>query len=212
MQSLQDNSLTALSQILLTQQHQQDLSQRGEKIKKVLLLLAKGSALIVAVSAPRALPAFKNIVKNKSNWSNWKEFNLTYLRKTIKKLEQQKLVTIDYRGDEAIIGITENGKRKVFKYGLDDMSINKPGKWDGKWRLVVYDVIHGKRSVRDEFRKFLQKFGFYQLQESVYLHAFPCEKEIEFLKYYLGIGGEVRTIITQKIENDQAFREFFGID
>ena len=188
-----------------------DLDGRNEKLKRILLLLAKGTALMTVIAAPKTSRLFKGFLDDNTEWKEWKLFNSTYLKRTIRKLEKQELVEIIEEGDKATVKITKKGMRKVLKFGLDSITISKPSRWDGKWRLVFYDVLGGKRSVRDKFRSYLKSAGFYQFQESVYLHAYPCEKEIDFLKYYLGIGSEVRYIIAEKIENDQEFRDYFGV-
>jgi len=41
--------------------------------------------------------------------------------------------------------------------------------------------------------------------------AYPCIKEVAFLREYLGIGEMVRLFDVGKIENDQNFRDFFGV-
>jgi DNA-binding transcriptional regulator PaaX len=99
----------------------------------------------------------------------------------------------------------------VLKFALESLRISKPDRWDGKWRMVFYDVADLQKGTRERLRGYLRAAGFYPLQKSVYLHAYPCEREIEFLKYYLGISSGVRVVIADKIENDAEFRAYFGV-
>lgn len=206
-----NEKIEKLADLLLKEQQQKELTRRNERFKRTLLLLAKGVVLAIVLTAPKTSSVFKDFLKEGSDWKEWKTFNINYLRRTIKRLEKQKMVEIVKQENSSIIKITKKGQRKVLKYSLNSITIQKPNVWDGKWRLIFYDVIGGKRNVRDKFRSFLKLTGFYQLQESVYLHPYPCEEEIEFFKYYLGIGSEVRIIVAEKIENDQEFRDYFGI-
>lgn len=203
--------LEQLAKILLEEQEKVGLNWRGEKLRRVLLLLAGGVGLAVALTMPGAALLFKDFIKDDSAWKEWKKFNLGYLRRTLKKLEKQKLVEIEEKEGRAIVKLTEAGQKKVLEANLDHLKIEKPARWDGKWRLIFYDILDGKRETRDKFRQILKSLEFYPLQESVYLHAFPCEKEVEFLRHYLGIAGEVRLITAEKIENDQLFRDYFDI-
>ncbi|MBI3558932.1 hypothetical protein HY085_00910 [Candidatus Gottesmanbacteria bacterium] len=203
--------LEQLAKILLEEQEKAGLSWRGEKLRRILLLLAGGIALSVVLTMPGTALLFKDFVKDDSAWKEWKKFNLGYLRKTLKKLEKQKLVEVEEKDGRAIIKLTAAGQKKVLEANLDRLKIEKPARWDGKWRLIFYDILDGKRETRDKFRQILKSLEFYPLQESVYLHAFPCEKEVEFLRHYLGITGEVRLITAEKIENDQLFRDYFDI-
>lgn len=203
--------LETLAKILLEEQKQADLNWRGEKLRRILLLLAGGVGLAVVFAMPGTARLFKYFVEDDSDWKEWKKFNLGYLRRTLKKLEKQKIIEIEERGGKAIVKLTENGRKKVLEANLDRLKIDKPPRWDGKWRLIFYDVLDGKKETRDKFRKILRSLNFYPLQESVYLHAFPCDKEVEFLRHYLGIAGEARLVLAEKIENDQLFRDYFGI-
>ena len=110
------------------------------------------------------------------------------------------------------IELTEKGKRLAEQLAqTEELRPKKQKKWDRKWRLVFYDIFDQKKITRDRFRRILKGAGFYPLQKSVYLHAYPCEPEIDFLKNFLGIGAEVRIVIAEKIENDDKFRDYFGL-
>ena len=47
--------------------------------------------------------------------------------------------------------LTKFGKRRIIKYALDELSIEKPKQWDGRWRMIIYDV--------DEKRKNYETFS-----------------------------------------------------
>jgi DNA-binding transcriptional regulator PaaX len=118
---------------------------------------------------------------------------------------------VEEKGDEGVVRLTEAGRTKVLKFSLESLRISRPERWDGRWTLVFYDVVHGKKEVRDRLRRYLLAAGFYPLQESVYLHAYPCAREVDFLRHFLGVAGEVRIIFADKIEDDQVFRDYFGV-
>jgi hypothetical protein len=46
---------------------------------------------------------------------------------------------------------------------------NKARSWDGKWRLIVFDVPESKRAIRDYFRSLLKRLGFAEFQRSMWL-------------------------------------------
>ena len=60
------------------------------------------------------------------------------------------------------------------------MKIRKPAKWDGKWRIVVFDIPENLRSIRQALREHLCRLQFYQLQKSVFVLPYECGDEIEF--------------------------------
>lgn len=209
--NLDDGGIKTLANLILKEQNQEKTSSRNEKMGKVLSLLAKGSLLVTALALPGTARLFKGVLQDGSDWQDWKMFNKKYLNRTLKRLEKDKVIEIKDNGSTGEVQLTEKGRKKVLKMGLETLTISKPDRWDGKWRMVFYDVFDKHKNSREKFRGYLKGAGFYPLQESVYLHAYPCEKEIEFLKYFLGMGGEVRIVIAEKIENDQEFRDYFGV-
>ena len=179
----------------------------------ILKLVGAGVFLagsIVVPGLPLVLKPFLD-EKRKEEYEIWKRFNIPYLRRTIRRLEREKFVEIAEEQGFQVVKITEAGRRRILKFAIDELAVRKPSNWDRKWRLVSYDVPGNLKTLRNVFREYLRAWGFYPLHESVFLHAYPCEKHIEFLREYLGIGEYVRIFTVAKIENDGPFRKFFGV-
>lgn len=203
--------LKNLAELLIKETKEKQLSERNVKLRTVLLLLAQGAMLTTALVLPGTARLLGDFLPDDSDWKEWKIFNKKYLRQTIRKLEKKKIIEVIDGGTFAEVRLTEDGRKKVLKMGLESLKISKPDKWDGKWRMVFYDVFDSKKGTRERLRSYLKGAGFYPLQKSVYLHAYPCEKEVEFLKYFLGLSGAVRIVLAEKIENDKEFRDYFGV-
>lgn len=135
------------------------------------------------------------------------QYNPYYVKRTIKRLKKQEL--IEQQGH--IYLLTTRGKRWILKYTLEDLGIAVPKIWDGKWRMVIYDVARHKAALRNIFRQTIRRLGFYNLQESVWIHPYPCEKEISFLRDYCGMGTDVIYVIAHKIENDSVYKTHFSL-
>ena len=200
-----------LSKLILGQIATRKTQERNDKINKLLLLLGSGIALATAITIPNSGRVLRKFLPKNSDWDEWKEFNKNYLKRTLKRLDKAKIIRTREKDGIGYVELTEKGNRKIMRMGLETLTVHKPDKWDGQWRMVFYDVVGKKNRTRDVFRRYLRSAGFYPLQDSVYLHAYPCENEIDFLKNYLGIGSEVRIVIANKIENDLEFRKYFGL-
>lgn len=172
---------------------EQEIKRKYASAKKVLALLGLGDGLTV--------PDFKK----------FKEFNYCYLERTLKRLEKEKLVKREGRSGQTTFIPTAQGKRRIIKYALEELKISKPRQWDKRWTLVSYDVPQKRGFLRDYLRRTLKSLGFYPLHESLFLHAYPCQKEVEFLREYFGVAANVRIFHVDHIENDRAFRDFFGV-
>jgi len=111
--------------------------------------------------------------------------------------------------------LTEAGKKIVKKIQLENMRVQKQEKWDGKWRIIIFDIPEGNKrrgkAKRDAMRLKMKAMGFYQLQKSVWAHAYPCEEEIRLLCEILKISPFVNIITAEKIYNDDVLRECFKV-
>ena len=88
---------------------------------------------------------------------------------------------------------------------------NKPRRWDGKWRLVIFDIKEEHKYLRQKVRNLVSQFGFQRLQDSVWVYPYDAEEVIALLKANLKIGAEVLYVIADAIEYDKLLREQFDL-
>lgn len=174
-------------------------------VKEILLLLAGG----VLISAALLMPGIHRVIPS-SIWQG-KGYKKYRLKQTLKRLHKQKIVEVLETKDGNIVKITKNGLTRALQYKLDVMNVKRKKSWDKKWRIVIFDIEEEKKKLRDEFRKRLKQLGFYSLQESVYVHAFPCFDEIEFLRQIHEVPINVTYILAEKIESQENLEKFFQV-
>jgi len=180
-------------------------------VKEILVLLASGlfiSAAILAPGLPLAIKPFIDL-KKENDYKKWKQFNQTRLKQVLKRLKNQKIIEITPSEHGDVIQITEKGKKKNLNFSLEDLRLQK--KWDGKWRLIIYDIAKEKKKERDYLREILKRLKCFQLQKSVYITPYCCEDEIEYIRQLLGIGQEVKILKVTSLENEKPYREYFGL-
>ncbi len=182
------------------------------KVKEVLMLLGAGTFLAASIVMPNLPMVLKPFLdeKKKREENEWKKFNTWRLKQVLKRMHQQKLVEIVENNEEHIVKISENGKKRLLKFNLDEMEL-KDQKWDGKWRIIIYDILTGKKEEASLFRKTLKRLKFLKLQRSVYLTPFKCYDEIEYLRQVCSINTEALILTVSGLENEKAYREYFGI-
>ena len=64
--------------------------------------------------------------------------------------------------------ITENGRKKVLFYRLDEIKIKRNKKWDGFWRVAAFDIPERHRKARMALSRKMKEIGLLSLQK-VYL-------------------------------------------
>jgi len=207
------DKLASLAQILSKQLEHEEKTKRYASIKEVLTLLGAGAFLGLSFLIPQSSIIAKPFLdaKRQKDREMWKQYNASYLKRMIRRLQNEKLVTLkEDRGEQQVI-LTKQGKQRIIKYSLEHLSIEKPSSWDGRWRMIMYDVSDNRKKMRDLFRQTLKTLGFYQIQESVWIYPYPCEEQVSFLREYYGVGNEVLYVIATKMEDDVPYRIFFGI-
>lgn len=83
--------------------------------------------------------------------------------------------------------------------------------WDGRWRIVAFDIREYRRTVRDQIRRELQSFGLVLLQRSIWVFPYDCSELITLLKADYKIGKEVLYIRADQIEQDAWLRKHFQL-
>jgi CRISPR-associated endonuclease Cas2 len=179
--------------------------QTKEITKKILLALAGGTFLTLAMVAPGIVYAAKPFIQ-------WKQYDQRRLRSTLKRLKKQKLIEWkETEKGETIIKITKRGEEKVLKYKFQDLVISKPKKWDRIWRIVIFDIPNKKKRAREALREKLREFGFYRLQKSVFVYPYECENEIEFIKAIFDIQPYILLIRAKEIDREEFLLHYFNL-
>ncbi len=182
--------------------------RRSAIIQGILATIAITGMLAVAVVAPNTLQLLKYIPNKKRSYIN----KSTYINRTSKRLAQAGLLHLkQLPSGIQVYRLTKKGYKELAKYKFGDLSIQKPKKWDGKFRLIIFDIKEWKRNRRDELRNVLIKLGFKRLQNSVWVYPYGCQEIITLLKSDLHIGKEIIYVTAESIENNTWLKQEFGL-
>src|SRR3989338_163849 len=107
--------------------------------------------------------------------------------------------------------LTTKGERVLRILRLRDSALQKPKRWDKKWRVLIFDIPEKRKKLREQIRRTLASIGFMRLQDSVWLYPYDCEDFITLLKADLKTGNAILYMVVEKIENDGKIKEFFGL-
>jgi len=154
--------------------------------RKALLLLQAGVALAFTPSPKKHFRIFREFGKE------WENINRQYLYRILREFKYERLVDWREQEDGSIkVILTEKGEQWALHFNIEEMKIKKQDAWDGKWRVVLYDVPEKRKKAREALRKKLKELGFYEFQKSIFLHPFPCREEIDFIVEFF----EVRSCV-----------------
>ena len=175
----------------------------GLTIKVVIFLVGTTGLLTIGSALPNALqivPFIKKFLNQKTpkNQINFK----------LKKVADELIKEGYIKKSGTKFELTNKGEILLMK--ISPASIKRP-KWDGKWRIVCFDVGEGQRAKRDIFRDELKSLGFIQMQRSVWVSPYPCEKYIEILRVEHNFGKNMQYILAEKISGDKRIRKHFKL-
>ena len=174
--------------------------------KEILKYLLLAGMIYIAFSSPYfTFSLSRTIFKNKKVFR--KKFTNTFWY-----LKKKGLLQFKKQGHDVCIALTKEGKKRAGKYQIDDLYIERPKKWDKKWRIVIFDIPNSSAVVRNVFRRKLKEFGFYLLQRSVWIYPFKCQEEINFLREFLGASKrQIQILEVSQLEDDHFLRKTFKV-
>ena len=176
----------------------------------ILGTLAVTGVLAVAMVAPNAVRLFDYL--NPISRKNSIRFNQR-ITQALLRLERRGLIHITGEGKKRQIHLTVQGEKIIDALYTGAYVIPLPVRWDGKCRLVMFDVPEKRKKVRDTLRFLLRSAGFILFQDSVWIQPYPCDELVTLLRSHLGSGkGEIRYLTALFAdESDYAFRKHFDL-
>ncbi|MCX6723744.1 MAG: hypothetical protein NT155_01040 [Candidatus Staskawiczbacteria bacterium] len=128
----------------------------------------------------------------------------------VSDLKKEKLIEKKNYEGSVLISLTERGVLRAINFRFRRLG-NKKEKWDGKWRMVFFNIPENHRKGRDALRYRLKMAGFHKLQESIFIYPYECEKEVrDFIKLFK-LEKYVRFGLLDFIDDGQRIAEFFKL-
>ena len=176
-----------------------DNYSKGELAKEILKGLAIGGLIVASFALPN-LPQIFSLFGVKTSRERYK------MNRILQNLEKQKLIDIYGKGDDIVMEITEKGKKRILKYKFDEIVIVRPKKWDGYWRMIIFDIPERYKKGRDALTRKFKEMEIYPLQKSVFICPFECKDEIDFVGEFFNIRRFVHYFVVKEIdEKDEDF-------
>lgn len=179
---------------------------KSEITKDILQWLAIAGAVYIAASSPYFVI---NLLKE---FAGGKKYEKKKIYNAFYNLQKRGCIDIEKKNHQIYIALTEEGRKKAGRFQIDSLEIKKPKLWDGKWRLVIFDIGQMQVLQRNAFRGKIKELGFYLLQKSVWVHPYPCRDEIDLLREFFGLSHrEIRLITAENIEEDDFLKKIFKL-
>jgi phenylacetic acid degradation operon negative regulatory protein len=178
--------------------------ERMGTVSQTILSVIGGAGLLgVAVLAPQVAGALE--VMRPGTIRN------DYIDRSLTRLVKQDLIKFVVKDGRKYLKVTDKGNERLLKYKLGQITIKKPFIWDGRWRMVMFDIKENRRRLRDELRAQLVFLGFTQVQKSVWVYPYDSEEVVVLLKSNFNLGREVLYVLADRLEGDKYLRKKYKL-
>ena len=165
-----------------------------------LRTLYVGGALSIALLAPKMTRILPHPDRSKAR-----------RRELYQRIAKAKYVLAKRGLIEEVDGrlrLTEKGDVHIERILMREYIIPEPVHWDGKWRVIIFDIDERRRQIRVQLRHLLRSTGFIRLQDSVWVYPYPCDEFIALVRAHLASGvRELRSMVVEALESDRQDRK-----
>ena len=180
-------------------------NKRERTQKLILNAIVLAGVLPIALMAPNVLGAMAKLGLLND------KFHASKIKRSLDGLIKKGFVEFKSKENKKYLAITVKGQAILNRWKLRDYQIKKPRKWDGKWRMIIFDIQEKKRGSRDQLRQTLVQIGFEKLQQSVWVFPYDCEDLLMLIKADMELGKNLLYIVAEEIENDKKLRKHFHL-
>ena len=173
------------------------ITPKTQVIDGILDMLMLGGLISAALVAPNMVQVFgSSYIKHMDKRDQRRE-----IQKIMQYMKRQDMITITEKENAYEVKITEKGKQRLLRLQFENLTIAGQKKWDGMWRVVMFDVPENYGYARRALTTKLQSMGFKLLQKSVWVHPFPCRQEVALIKHvYSEVGPYIIFLETSIID------------
>jgi len=173
-------------------------------MSKVQLKL-RDSILLALEKAVDGFVVFADFYDNPRRfvWYGPRDLPKSNLSVVLFRLRKQGFIEKTKEEGKIILRLTQAGSDWLLKRLVYDEE-----KWDGIWRLVVFDIPESHRRVRDALRRRLKEWGFRSWQKSVWACRKPLTGALRDLVKQLRVEDWVLVIESNNVgENFKFFND-----
>jgi phenylacetic acid degradation operon negative regulatory protein len=130
------------------------------------------------------------------------------LRKEFSLLKKEGLITFKLRYRKPYPILTTKGKLEI----KTRLASKKFDHWDGKWRVVLFDLPQDDRKYRLLLVEELLALGFAPLHRAAYISPYPVTKIVERMTNHWGIRQNLSFLTVAELENEKNLAKCWNLD
>ncbi|MDP4001329.1 MAG: hypothetical protein Q8P83_03750 [bacterium] len=131
--------------------------------------------------------------------------------RTVKRLEKKGYIALTKTEKGWVVKLLKKGKLYASQIEFEKLTLPRPKKWDGKWRLFSFDIPEEFRNARNMMRRKIKALGCYNIQRSLFVYPYDCMKELQQVADHYKVGKYTVFGEVTYIDVDKQLRKFFNL-
>ena len=134
------------------------------------------------------------------------------LHTAVSRLFKTGLISKTVKNGEAVWELTGAGKNQLQR--SFPLLRWQEKKWDGWWRIVIFDIAVTKNWLRDKLRRKLNELGFGQWQASVYVSPHDVAEDMKEFLQNEHLAGQASVLVTRELwpQNPDKIERMWRLD
>jgi hypothetical protein len=125
--------------------------------------------------------------------------------------KRKGLIATREQPDGLSIILTYKGRERLLTMTRLGLTVKQPGSWDGKWRLVSFDVPERRRYARDTLRLSLKRMGFVSVEKSLWAYPYDCRQELLVVADALLLTPYIKQYLVESFDGEDKLLAHFGL-
>lgn len=170
--------------------------------------------IILLILAHRGPSLFRELLRQRDVHALGIERTENSFYTAVARLKRRRQVVRNAKGEYELTPAGEYAALKAFvrkELVATERRVASPPRWDGKWRLVFFDVPESRRAVRDYVRNILKRLGFKEFQRSTWMHPHKLPGFLAKMLADPQLRKYTRVITTSDIDYDDDLRRHFKL-
>lgn len=177
------------------------------KIQRLILLMSLyGVALGSAYTLGRQKKIYEGVKREIANFRN------DHIKRASESLFRAHLMRkVENKDGTTTLELTGKGKEFALTFDLENIKLSRLKKWDGKWRIVSYDIPVHMNKIRRSVAYHIKNAGMRELQNSMFIYPYPCHQEIRYIIEFYNAWKYVRFVVADFIDNEKELKKIFSL-
>lgn len=163
-------------------------------INQILRIIGENGLCGVAASGASIPAALASIDSFPSSTSPARRYQL------VNELKRQELVDVTKDKKNYLFQLTVKGIHRLQQAEIEALPIPVPANWDGKWRLVMFDIPAHRSESRYVLTSNLRRLRFKMIQKSFWVYPYPCFDIVEKIITHANLQGYVSLAEISRID------------